>query len=277
MRLIVNADDFGYFDEVSRGILELATQGIVTATGVMANGPALPRWVDALRRLPLLSVGVHLNATLGKPLTQEMRGAVHGRGGLFPGKGTMAAAILRGGIATAVVIAEWRAQIRHVIDAGLAPCFVNSHEHLHMLPQLYARTRELAREFGIVHVRAPRAEWGPAASVGGYVRSGAFAMARLMAGPSPGEPELIGLNPSGHLNLSYCRWRFGRLRQGSDYELMCHPGRDDAHARGDPKLGAYHDWEGELHTLQSPEFADLLRQHRIALTGYARGQKESIS
>ena len=40
--LIVNADDYGYFDCVSKGILESASRGIVTATGVFANRPALP-------------------------------------------------------------------------------------------------------------------------------------------------------------------------------------------------------------------------------------------
>ncbi len=52
IRMIVNADDFGYFDNVCRGILEAAEKGVVTATGVMANGPALPRWIERLRATP---------------------------------------------------------------------------------------------------------------------------------------------------------------------------------------------------------------------------------
>ena len=47
-QLIVNADDYGYFDHVCAGILDCAAAGTVTATGVLANGPVLERWTDAL-------------------------------------------------------------------------------------------------------------------------------------------------------------------------------------------------------------------------------------
>jgi predicted glycoside hydrolase/deacetylase ChbG (UPF0249 family) len=40
--LIVNADDYGIFRCVSKGILEAASHGIVTATGVFANMAHLP-------------------------------------------------------------------------------------------------------------------------------------------------------------------------------------------------------------------------------------------
>ena len=36
LQLIVNADDYGYFPEVSRGIREVAAAGAVTATGILA-------------------------------------------------------------------------------------------------------------------------------------------------------------------------------------------------------------------------------------------------
>ena len=35
--LIVNADDYGYHDCVSKGILSAARQGIVTATGIFGE------------------------------------------------------------------------------------------------------------------------------------------------------------------------------------------------------------------------------------------------
>ena len=36
--LIVNADDYGYFPGISRGIIDAHKDGVVTATGVLANG-----------------------------------------------------------------------------------------------------------------------------------------------------------------------------------------------------------------------------------------------
>lgn len=264
-RLIVNADDFGYFDQVSRGILDAAERGVVTATGVMANGPALPRWIDRLKAVRALSVGVHLNATLGRPLTAEMRERL-GRDE-FPETGALVASLLLGKLPMSVLLNEYRAQIEHCLRAGLTLRFVNSHEHVHMLPMLYARVRALAAEFGIAHVRAPRPEWGHTSTAGGLLRNSAFMLSRWFAGASP-EPIFIGLAPSGRLNEAYCQWRFARLRRGVSYELMCHPGWDDPRARENPKLEAYHDWEGELNMLMSAGFTQLLRERGITLASY---------
>ena len=268
-RMIVNADDFGYFDAVSRGILDAAAQGVVTATGVMANGPALERWAEKLRALPAFSVGVHLNATLGQPLTEPMRKCLAANNGEFRAKGAFAASVLRGAVPVAVVIDEWRAQIERCLQFGLTLQFLNSHEHVHMLPSLYRKVRGLAEEFGIAHIRAPQPELGPHITAGGMLRNAVFMGARVLADTSIPEPVLIGVAPSGKLDSAYCEWRLPRLQSGVTYELMCHPGWNDELARRNPKFDAYHDWEGELRTLTGDAFAGLLRQHRIELISYA--------
>ena len=268
--MIVNADDFGYFDQVSRGIIDAAQQGRVTATGVMANGPALERWVEPLKALAPFSIGVHLNGSLGRPLTEAMRAAFKESEGDFPSKGGLLSGVLFGRIDATVLLQEWRAQIQRCLDLGLKLSFLNSHEHVHMLPQLYSKVRALANEFGIPHVRAPQAEWGPVVTLAGCVRSGAFATIQaLVPRPPRPEPVLIGVAQSGKLDQSYCAWRFTRLRSGGSYELMCHPGWNDKEAQRDPRLSAYHDWEGELQLLTGTGFATLLQQNRIELTTYS--------
>lgn len=269
IRVIVNADDFGYFDGVCQGIIDAAAAGRLTATGIMANGPALERWIGRLLELPQVSPGVHLNATLGRPLTEEMCVAMSANGGEFPGKGALLQSILLGRLPADTLLREWRAQIRRCLDLGARPAFLNSHEHIHVLPALYPRVRKLADEFGIRHVRAPRPEWGPSWSVAGAVRSGSFAITRVLgAQVTRSEPVLIGTSPSGRMDVNYLRWRFARLKSGNTYELMCHPGRNDDLALKEPKLAAYHDWEGELETLESPAFSDLLVEHQIVLVPY---------
>lgn len=270
VRIIVNADDFGYFDAVSQGILQAAEAGVVTATGVMANGPALDRWVDHLRSLSGLSVGVHLNASLGAPLTSAMAAALAAHGGQFPSKGRVASALLLGRLPIDTLLTEWHQQIRRCIELGLRVEFVNSHEHLHILPGVYNRVRRLAMDLGIRHVRAPKPEWGPSFTAGGLVRSAVFAGARLLGSDAvPAEPVLIGVARSGRLDIEYCRWRFARLKRSRVYELMCHPGRIDPLARSIPSLAAYHDWEGEFSLLTSPAFDALLREHGLQLASYA--------
>jgi len=268
--VIVNADDFGFFDQVSRGILEAAEAGVVSATGIMANGPALDRWLDRLRSVTGLSVGVHLNATLGIPLTATMARALDWNGGRFTPKGSLVAAVLRGRIPLETVLEEWRAQIRHCLDRGLALDFVNSHEHIHMLPGLYGKVLQLAQEHGVRHVRAPQPEWGPRLTGQAVLRSAVMAAARVLSHPQPTiEPVLIGVSPSGQMDLTYCRWRFPRLARNHAYELMCHPGHHDPAAVAIPSLRHYHDWAGELQTLLSSEFSELLQQNHLRIATYA--------
>src|SRR5437588_11017499 len=67
-RLIVNADDFGLTESVNRGIVAAHRDGILTSTSLLANGLAFDQAIASSRRLPHLSVGVHLNISGGTPV-----------------------------------------------------------------------------------------------------------------------------------------------------------------------------------------------------------------
>ena len=58
-RLIVNADDLGYTEGVTRGILEAHTRGIVTSASLMVDVPAAEHAVRLARATPRLAVGLH--------------------------------------------------------------------------------------------------------------------------------------------------------------------------------------------------------------------------
>jgi chitin disaccharide deacetylase len=70
--LIVNADDFGLTAGVSRGILEAHRSGIVTSTTLLVNRDIPPAQVEELKASGL-GVGVHLNLTLGAPVSDPRR------------------------------------------------------------------------------------------------------------------------------------------------------------------------------------------------------------
>ncbi|MDD4000874.1 MAG: chitin disaccharide deacetylase [Bacilli bacterium] len=69
MKLIVNADDFGLSQGVNEGIILAHKYGIVSSTSVMVNMKALNHAVFLSEKAPNLKLGLHLNMTLGKPLT----------------------------------------------------------------------------------------------------------------------------------------------------------------------------------------------------------------
>jgi predicted glycoside hydrolase/deacetylase ChbG (UPF0249 family) len=67
-RLIVNADDFGLTPGVSAGILSAHRHGIVSSTTLLATSVVDAEQLAALRDSGL-GVGIHLNLTLGRPLS----------------------------------------------------------------------------------------------------------------------------------------------------------------------------------------------------------------
>ncbi|HFC53754.1 MAG TPA: ChbG/HpnK family deacetylase [Gammaproteobacteria bacterium] len=267
--LIVNADDFGYFHCVSRGILELASLGVVTATGIMANGTDF-RTARETTTGGSLDYGVHLNLTYGVPLTAEMARAVAGWGGRFPSKSRMALAILSGRIGLSDVEREWRAQIQCCLDEGVPLRFLNSHEHIHMLPPLYRLAKRLAREFSIDHVRHTQPEWGFPLGVAAMVRNAVMQSCNILNPRFRGErtPRLVGLNRSGKLDIEYLDRLFSGFSSGKIYELMCHPGHLDSAEIRDPRLLAYHRWEQEFELLSSSSFLELCQKYHVHLVGY---------
>ena len=272
IRLIVNADDYGYFPCVSRGIIQAARSGVVGATGILANGPQVAeqvRWLDDCEDLDL---GVHLNLTAGRPLTQALAERLDQ--GRFPNPFALAAKVLTGRIGVALVRDEWRAQIEALLSlrpGGLPLRFLNSHEHVHMLPPLLPVALGLAREYRIPFVRRVRVEWLPPFGASALPRTllmGAMALVDRGVDTAPSQPLFIGLGRSGRLDRAYLEARLARLRPGKVYELMCHPGTFDPAQITDPRLLAYHDWEGELALLCGEAFSDLCAASGIALTHY---------
>lgn len=266
--LIINADDYGYFRCVSDGILEAAMSGIVTATGVFANAPHFGEYAARLRECEGLDTGNHLNLTYGTPLTRGMAAKLARWSGRFPGKFAIASAVLSGAISGRLVRDEWKAQVERSLGARLRVRFLNSHEHVHMLPQLYAVVMDLAREYGVAHVRFvdPQVTWN---SPTGLFRSAVLKALTLPARKDrPPAPDFLGLEASGRIDVRYLQTILRKLHPAKIYELMCHPGRFDASEIDDHRLRDYHDWEGELGTLMSPQVRELLSRHGVRLIGY---------
>ena len=169
--LIVNADDYGYFNCVSRGILDLARSGIVTATGLFANTKHFDKHVSWLEESRNLDLGVHLNLTDRTPLTSGMKKKLVRWGGLFPDKFTVAKSVMAGFLKVDEVLAEWRSQIERCLEKGLILRFLNSHEHIHMLPALFPVVQTLAEEYNIEHVRFPTSDLFHCWSISPFVRN----------------------------------------------------------------------------------------------------------
>jgi len=187
---------------------------------------------------------------------------------VFPGKFQMATAILKRKIPHAVVEEEWRAQIMRCVEGGIQPLFLNSHEHLHMLPGLFTIAVKLADEFGIQHIRHSSPEWEATRDISEWVRNVILGSTSVMT-PNRFRHykaiRFIGSSRSGKLTMEYFRRKLPQLKPGHVHELMCHPGHFDSLEIRDPALLSYHAWEQELAALRSSEFRALCKSCNVQL------------
>lgn len=127
-RVCVCADDYALSPGVSRGILQAVVAGRISATSAMANRRDWPRAAAALKPVAgKIAVGLHLNLTLGAPLTNAPQLAPNGS--LPSIKALMRAAPSR---------AELEAEICAQLDAfgrewGAVPDYVDGHQHVHVI------------------------------------------------------------------------------------------------------------------------------------------------
>jgi hypothetical protein len=179
-------------------------------------------------------------------------------------------AVMSGALPIADVRLEWRAQIERCLDKGLTIRFLNSHEHIHMLPPLFRLAGELSREYGVAHVRLSTSDWFRNWKPGALIRDtlmkglAAINQSRL----DQPAPVFLGMAESGRLSLAALQNLIPRMQAGGVYELMCHPGFRTETEIDNPQLLQYHDWEGELVALTSAEARALLARHDVRLIGY---------
>lgn len=272
-RLVVTADDAGLAPGMTAGALEAAERGIVTAVAVCAVGADVGAAVAALRERPHLDVAAHLVLVGEAPLSPASEvPSLLGRDGRFlPAFPAFVARWARGGVALGEVERELRRQLARLLDAGLVVRQLNSHQHLHALPALFAMVAALAAEHRIPFVRVPA---DPALPRLPGPRSLALrALGRLARRAHRRLPEpvsaldgTLGLHAAGHLTPRRLRGLAGRAR--GTCELVCHPGRGDRELAARYRWG--YRWDAERAALCDPELPAWLAARGVELTSFSR-------
>ena len=276
IRLIVNADDFGVSERVNEGIVLAHRSGIVTAASLMAAGRAFDHAVACCRGVPELDVGVHLTLVAEKPLLRKSSSLTGDDGRLPPSVGVFLRRCLAGSIRMTDIQAEFSAQIERVLDHGLRPTHLDSHQHVHALPGIVQLVLRLSDRYRIpivrVPVEEPRIDWP--LSVHAVLRwAGAMAlrtswmMARLSGARTAGRGQLrfLGFMEGGRLTQTRLHRLLSTLRPGRTYELMCHPGI--APEEPDIRRWRYHH-EQELRVLTSAWVQSEIATRGIRLIGF---------
>ena len=141
MKLIVNADDFGYSKGVNLGIMEAHKNGIVTSATMMCNMPGLAHAVELAKDMPSLGVGIHLVLTCGSPVSPDVPSLVDEAGQFRKRPEQLEHA------EPADIEREFVAQIERFLSTGLRPTHLDSHHHVHSHEKVFPIVRRLAERY----------------------------------------------------------------------------------------------------------------------------------
>ncbi len=258
-RLIVNADDFGFTRDVNAGIVKAHQDGILTATTLMAVGPAFDDAVRLARENPTLDIGCHL-VLVGSPgypstVAKLVQAVALRRIHAYP--------LLRG-------------QIVRILDAGLAPSHLDTHKHTHLLPPVLETVARLAEEFRIPWVRRPF-DFPLQADGVGWKRRAVSRVSGLLRGRfgrvlsahhCRTTDAFAGFMLTGSYDAAELSGVIRQLPEGST-EFMCHPGfctPELEAARTRLKASR----QRELEALLSPQVRDALASEGVELTNYRK-------
>jgi predicted glycoside hydrolase/deacetylase ChbG (UPF0249 family) len=250
MKLIVNADDFGYSESISAGIMRAHRDGIVTATTLMTNAPHTSGAARLARATTSLDVGVHLVLTFDRPLADvELVPTLVDKDGRF----FRPIELLARDIEREEALVEYRAQYRKARDLlGREPTHLDSHHWVHDHPALEWAIGRLAHETGAaarIHSDEQRD--------------------RLRAhGVRTPDHFVREFQHEGKVGVDALLALLERIAKKSGViELMCHPGEpDEALAK---RSGYARERATELATLTDPRIRAKVKELGISLTTFA--------
>ena len=153
MKLIVNADDFGYSEGVNHGIMEAFYHGVVTSATLMVNMPGAAHAFALKEANPSLGVGIHFVLTCGKPMSEDVTSLINEEGYFRKGKEYLDAADSK------EIRKELNAQFTRFVEQGGLPTHIDSHHHVHAHKKVLPTVIEIAKKYSLpIRLTGPNSE-----------------------------------------------------------------------------------------------------------------------
>lgn len=156
LQKIFNADDFGISKGVNAAIVKAHREGILNSASLMINQKYAAEAVKLAKEMPELEMGLHVNLTNEYPAAsaQEIPLLVDGQGKLKNGfVNLLLLSFFKPCQLRLQVEIEMRAQIAKYLTTGLPLQHLDSHRHVHMIPQIFKTMRKLQKEFEVPRIR----------------------------------------------------------------------------------------------------------------------------
>jgi hopanoid biosynthesis associated protein HpnK len=281
-RVIVNADDFGRSEAVNRGVAEAFRRGILTSTSLVASGPAFESAVELASNLKGLAVGVHLAANEYDPVLPPaaIPRLVNAHGRFF----SRARQFQRMAIDPRLrsdLFREWDAQIAKILASGINLSHMDGHGHCHAHPAAAGVVLELAKKYGIYHVRVPAEPVFWSAGAVPLPRLAEKVMlssaVQITLGKWRGRLQFpdyfFGFSYGGRMNGAVIQNIAEGAREGVS-EIMVHVGVSNDEA---PGFWTGYDYVGDLKAVTACNKQEFEKQFGIRLVNHRSGEMNGLS
>lgn len=246
-RLIINADDFGLTLGVNRAIEQLHKANALTSATLMATGQAFEDAIAVAKSIPTLGIGCHVVLTDGVPVSRpESIPTLLGPDGkrFRPSLIGFVNALLRGRINEEEIDREASAQIQKLQDAGIHVTHVDTHKHTHLFPAVSRPLLRVLERTGITAIRNPfEPDFTQELSHAGLKRRLQLSLLNRLKPAFQRQSQVrenlvmitdgtVGVSATGNLNSTTLSQILAALPDTGVFELVCHPGYNDADLDG---------------------------------------------
>ena len=248
MKLIINGDDFGITHACNLAILDCFNHGVMTSASMMTNMPYAEEAAKLWKDNPKLSVGLHLNLTVGYPLCRNLR-TLTNEDGAFNRQVLKAKP-------QDIDIEEMRLECQSQMDkfiemTGRLPDHINSHHGIEAIPGGSIVLQELAKKYDLP-IR--QLTYLPKSETIEYTTNYEIPLMRVLPDSSVGPKGVVDLFTNED------------LKGEGFFEWLGHPG--------------YVDWDlmqlssltlgrcSDAHCFCSPEIKEWIKENNIELITY---------
>lgn len=257
--IFIVADDLGLAKPINDGIIFLLTNGSIDGASIMADGEAFKDALEKLKNLKNPNIGIHFVLIEEKPVSKKeaISSLVNKKGRFWPDYNVFFAKYLTGKIKKDDIHRELKAQIDNCVNSGINIKFINSHQHLHLLPGILKIVINLAIEYHIPYIRTVDEPFRFGNS--GFIRKiqllllktlSRLAKKKIMEGGLKSNDIFIGFLKAGSLNRSDINLAYELARDSENkIELGCHPGFEDDTVGVKYKNWGNYNWKKELDLL----------------------------
>jgi len=252
----------------------------------MVNSGAFESAAQILKDNPTLDIGLHLNLTEGKPVSdyRQIMSLAGPSGFLYHHPFQLLSAAIKKRLSAKELETEIRAQIEKALRAGVRISHIDGHKHVHVLSPVFRLICSITPRYAITSIRStfektPKLLSLLARNMGAshqilkqYAFSKALSAGFMFAASARGHATLTtpcrfyGITQTGYLDLPAFADILNQLEDGIS-EVMCHPGYVDEDLRRTPTR-LHLQRERELELLTGREVRDLLMRTGVSLVSY---------